>query len=166
MWGRAPSPVHRAKRDSPILQSKAHVPVPKTPPPPTIYNSPSMNLGLKDRVALVAASSQGIGLATAEAFAAEGCRVAICARNQTALQSAAEQIRKQHHVEVLAEALDVTDAPAVSQFRRRRRRKIRHRRHLRHQRRRPSRQGLSLHHPRGMAARRRNEFPQHRPFRP
>ena len=75
-----------------------------------------MNLGLKDRVALVAASSQGIGLATAEAFAAEGCRVAICARNQTALQSAAEQIRKQHHVEVLAEALDVTDAPAVSQF--------------------------------------------------
>ena len=41
-----------------------------------------MDLGLKNRVALVAASSQGLGLATAEAFAAEGCRVAMCARNR------------------------------------------------------------------------------------
>jgi 3-oxoacyl-[acyl-carrier protein] reductase len=38
-----------------------------------------MDLGLKNRVAIVAASSQGIGKATAEAFAAEGCRLAICA---------------------------------------------------------------------------------------
>jgi 3-oxoacyl-[acyl-carrier protein] reductase len=75
-----------------------------------------MNLGLKDRVALVAASSQGIGRATAEAFAAEGCRVAMCARNQQILQTAAEQIRKHHNVEVLAEAFDVTDAAAVSHF--------------------------------------------------
>jgi NAD(P)-dependent dehydrogenase (short-subunit alcohol dehydrogenase family) len=75
-----------------------------------------MNLGLKDRVALVAASSQGIGRATAEAFAAEGCRVAMCARNQQILQTVAEQIRKQHNVDVLAEAFDVTDAAAVSHF--------------------------------------------------
>src|ERR1700693_1844304 len=82
----------------------------------TIYNSCFMNLGLKDRVALVAASSQGIGRATAEAFAAEGCRVAMCARNQQILQTAAEQIRKQYNVDVLAEAFDVTDAAAVSHF--------------------------------------------------
>jgi 3-oxoacyl-[acyl-carrier protein] reductase len=75
-----------------------------------------MDLGLKHRVALVAASSQGIGLATAEAFAAEGCRVAMCARNQQTLQAAAEKIRKQHKVEVFAEAFDVTDAAAVSRF--------------------------------------------------
>src|ERR1700689_4909377 len=75
-----------------------------------------MNLGLKDRVALVAASSQGIGRATAEAFAAEGCRVAMCARNQQTLQTAAEQIRKQYNAEVFAQAFDVTDAAAVSQF--------------------------------------------------
>ncbi len=75
-----------------------------------------MNLGLKDRVALVAASSQGIGRATAEAFAAEGCRVALCARNREILQSAAEKIRKQYGVEVLAEAFDVTDAAAVGRF--------------------------------------------------
>jgi 3-oxoacyl-[acyl-carrier protein] reductase len=75
-----------------------------------------MNLGLKDRVALVAASSQGIGRATAEAFAAEGCRVALCARNDRTLQAAAEKIRKQSSVEVFAQALDVTDAAAVSGF--------------------------------------------------
>jgi 3-oxoacyl-[acyl-carrier protein] reductase len=75
-----------------------------------------MDLGLKNRVAVVAASSQGIGRATAEAFAAEGCRVAMCARNDAALQSAAEQIRNLHGVEVFAEAFDVTDAKAVTSF--------------------------------------------------
>jgi len=75
-----------------------------------------MNLGLKDRVALVAASSQGIGRATAEAFAAEGCLVAMCARNRETLQAAAEKIRKQYGVEVLADAFDVTDAAAVGRF--------------------------------------------------
>ncbi|MFZ0199085.1 MAG: SDR family oxidoreductase [Candidatus Sulfotelmatobacter sp.] len=82
----------------------------------TGYNSCFMNLGLKDRVALVAASSQGIGRATAGAFAAEGCRIAMCARNQQTLQAAAEMIKGQHKVDVLAEAFDVTDAGAVSTF--------------------------------------------------
>lgn len=82
----------------------------------TVYNSRSMELGIKQRVALVAASSQGIGRATAEAFAAEGCRVAMCARNADTLQSAASQIRERYRVEVFAEAFDVTDARAVSQF--------------------------------------------------
>ena len=75
-----------------------------------------MNLGLKNRIAVVAASSQGIGRATAEAFAAEGCRVAMCARNSQTLQTTAEKIRKQHNVDVLAEAFDVTNATAVSRF--------------------------------------------------
>ena len=75
-----------------------------------------MDLGLKNRVALVVASSQGLGLATAEAFGAEGCKVAMCARNQQALEAGAEKIRKRHGVEVLAEAFDVTDAAAVSRF--------------------------------------------------
>src|SRR5258708_3737897 len=75
-----------------------------------------MDMGLKDRVALVAASSQGLGLATAEAFAAEGCRVAMCARNAQILETAAKKIREQYGVEVLAEPFDVTDAGAVSRF--------------------------------------------------
>jgi 3-oxoacyl-[acyl-carrier protein] reductase len=76
-----------------------------------------MNLELENRVALVAASSQGIGLATAQAFAAEGCRVALCARNQLALDAAAQKIRKQTAAaEIFAEACDVTDPAAVSRF--------------------------------------------------
>ena len=75
-----------------------------------------MDLGLKNRVALVAASSRGIGRATAEAFAAEGCRIAMCARDEQTLQAAAEKIRAQHNVEVFAQAFDVTDAASVSRF--------------------------------------------------
>lgn len=75
-----------------------------------------METGLKDRVAIVAASSQGIGRATAEAFAAEGCRVAMCARNKETLHAAADRIRAQYHTEVLAEPFDVTDSAAVRDF--------------------------------------------------
>ena len=75
-----------------------------------------MEMGLKNRVAIVAASSQGLGRATAEAFAAEGCRLAICARNQKALNTVAEKIRGEYKAEVLAEPFDVTDAGAVRDF--------------------------------------------------
>jgi 3-oxoacyl-[acyl-carrier protein] reductase len=75
-----------------------------------------METGLKNRVAIIAASSQGIGRATAEAFAAEGCRVAMCARNRESLNAAAEKIRSQYHAEVIAEPFDVTDADAVRDF--------------------------------------------------
>ncbi|HYA24290.1 MAG TPA: SDR family oxidoreductase [Terriglobales bacterium] len=75
-----------------------------------------MELGLRNRVAIVAASSQGIGRATAEALAAEGCCVAMCARNEQTLRAAAEHIRKQHRTEVLASTVDVTDPDAVHSF--------------------------------------------------
>lgn len=75
-----------------------------------------MELGLEGRVAIVAASSQGIGLATAQAFAAEGCRIAMCARNATKLETEAGKIRKNSGAEVVARALDVTDATAVHNF--------------------------------------------------
>src|SRR3989441_4143025 len=75
-----------------------------------------METGLKNRVAIVAASSQGIGRATAEAFAAEGCRVAMCARTAQTLAAAADKIRKQYSVEVLDQTLDVTNADAVRRF--------------------------------------------------
>ncbi|HZS28545.1 MAG TPA: SDR family oxidoreductase [Candidatus Angelobacter sp.] len=74
-----------------------------------------MNLGLKGRGVIVAASSQGIGLATAEAFAREGAQVAMCARTEKTLLEAANRVR-QTGAEVYAEALDVTDAAAVQQF--------------------------------------------------
>src|SRR6201982_3305682 len=75
-----------------------------------------METGLKNRVAMVAASSQGIGRATAEAFAAEGCHVAMCARNPQTLQQGAAAIQHKYNVQVFSEALDVTDRRAVHQF--------------------------------------------------
>jgi 3-oxoacyl-[acyl-carrier protein] reductase len=75
-----------------------------------------MDTALKNRVAIVAASSQGIGLATAQAFAAEGCRVAMCARNAQKLEAAAKEIKQRYGVEVLSQPVDVTDAKAVRDF--------------------------------------------------
>jgi 3-oxoacyl-[acyl-carrier protein] reductase len=51
-----------------------------------------MNLGLSDRVVLLVGASRGIGLATARAFAAEGCRVAIMARDPERCAAAAKEI--------------------------------------------------------------------------
>lgn len=64
----------------------------------------------------MAASSQGIGRATAEGLAAEGCRVAMCARNAQTLQASAQRIEKQYSAEVFTQALDVADAEAVHGF--------------------------------------------------
>jgi len=75
-----------------------------------------METGLRGRVAIVAASSQGIGRATAETFAAEGCRLAMCARNAPKLEAAADAIRQRFRVDVFAQALDVTDPGAVHSF--------------------------------------------------
>ena len=75
-----------------------------------------METGLKDRVVIVAASSQGMGRAAAEAFAAEGARVAMCARNEKTLASAADEIRRQQGARVFAQPFDVTDGEAVARF--------------------------------------------------
>ena len=75
-----------------------------------------MDLGLKDRVAIVAASSQGLGKAVALGLAREGARLALCARTETTLNATAEEIRKVTGVEVLARPVDVTDYEAVRRF--------------------------------------------------
>ncbi len=51
-----------------------------------------MDFRIEGRVALVAAASKGIGLAIAKALAEEGCRLSICARNETTLEEAAAEI--------------------------------------------------------------------------
>lgn len=75
-----------------------------------------MDLGLKGRGVIVAASSEGIGRAAAESFAREGAQVAMCARTEGTLREAADQIRKATGAEIFAEPLDVTDGAAVQRF--------------------------------------------------
>lgn len=75
-----------------------------------------MDLGLKGRGVIVAASSEGIGLATAEAFAREGSQVAMCARTGSTLLAAADRIRSATGAEIFAQPVDVTDASAVKSF--------------------------------------------------
>jgi len=75
-----------------------------------------MDLGLKDKVVIVAASSQGIGRAAAERFAAEGARLAICSRDEKRIRSTADAIHTRFGTDVAAEAVDVTDAAAVHRF--------------------------------------------------
>ena len=53
-----------------------------------------MDLKLTGKVALVTGSSRGIGLATAKAFAAEGCRVMLSARSTEQLQEAEKALRQ------------------------------------------------------------------------
>jgi len=57
-----------------------------------------------------------LGKATAQALAAEGCRLALCARNEERITQLAESIRQQHRVEVLARRVDVSDFDAVRKF--------------------------------------------------
>ena len=52
-----------------------------------------MDLGLKDKVAAVAASSSGLGKAVALGLAREGARVAICSRSRERVEAALEDIR-------------------------------------------------------------------------
>jgi 3-oxoacyl-[acyl-carrier protein] reductase len=75
-----------------------------------------METGLRNRVAIVAASSQGIGRATALALAAEGAHLALCARNRDALEQVAEEARRMHGVSVHTETFDVADDLRVRQF--------------------------------------------------
>jgi 3-oxoacyl-[acyl-carrier protein] reductase len=51
-----------------------------------------MDLGLTDKIALVTGSSRGLGLASARALVAEGCRVCICARGEERLAEAALEV--------------------------------------------------------------------------
>ena len=67
-----------------------------------------LDLGLTGKVAIVTGGSEGLGRATAMRFAREGCHVVICARRKDVLERAAEAIRKQTGVQVLAQVADVT----------------------------------------------------------
>jgi 3-oxoacyl-[acyl-carrier protein] reductase len=67
-----------------------------------------MDLGIRGKVALVAASSKGLGRAVAEELAAEGVNLVMCARGADTLRSTADSIRQASNVEVIDVAADVS----------------------------------------------------------
>ncbi|MEM6283762.1 MAG: SDR family oxidoreductase [Chloroflexota bacterium] len=67
-----------------------------------------MDLGLKDRVYLVAASSKGLGYGVAKALAGEGARVSLCSRTQADVEAAAKTLADETGAETMATACDVT----------------------------------------------------------
>jgi 3-oxoacyl-[acyl-carrier protein] reductase len=75
-----------------------------------------MDLGLKDKVAVVLAASSGIGRGIATVLAQEGCNIAICARDKSRLGLVANEIRSATGVKVFAEATDVADAISLDGF--------------------------------------------------
>jgi 3-oxoacyl-[acyl-carrier protein] reductase len=68
---------------------------------------------LKGKIALITGAAQGIGLATARKFAAEGASLVLCDRNPDTLDPVAAALRADG-AQVLAQALDVTDRAAFT----------------------------------------------------
>jgi 3-oxoacyl-[acyl-carrier protein] reductase len=75
-----------------------------------------MDLGLSNRVAIVAAASRGIGFAAASELAREGARVFICSRDEGRAHAAAEQINKETGAEVVGIKADVTSDEDAARF--------------------------------------------------
>lgn len=75
-----------------------------------------MDLGLKSKVAIVAAASRGIGFACARELAREGARVFLCSRDAQHASDAAQRIHQETGTDVAGMACDVTNDAAVQAF--------------------------------------------------
>jgi 3-oxoacyl-[acyl-carrier protein] reductase len=75
-----------------------------------------MDFGLKNRVALVAGASRGIGFACARELAREGVRIFLCSRDESRATEAARKIHEETGASVAGIAADVTDEAAAGRF--------------------------------------------------
>ncbi|MEE2949427.1 MAG: SDR family oxidoreductase [Chloroflexota bacterium] len=73
-----------------------------------------MDLGLKDKVAIVGGASKGLGRASAQVLAEEGAKVTICSRTSTDLEQAAKEIRESTGAEVLTYAADLDELSSIT----------------------------------------------------
>ncbi|MBL7024861.1 MAG: SDR family oxidoreductase [Candidatus Marinimicrobia bacterium] len=71
-----------------------------------------MDFGIKNKVALVQGSSSGLGYAAALELAREGCRLAICSRDEKRIQGAAKSISKATGATVQGFVCDLADPKA------------------------------------------------------
>jgi NAD(P)-dependent dehydrogenase (short-subunit alcohol dehydrogenase family) len=75
-----------------------------------------MDLNLGGKTVLITGASKGIGAATAEAFAEEGCNLRLAARNESALADLAKRLAADHGVRADVHAVDLRDAAALEQL--------------------------------------------------
>src|SRR5579859_4885295 len=74
-----------------------------------------MDLNLGGKVALVTGGTRGLGWATAQRLAAEGCHVAICGRSAETLERRATELRE-HGIDAHRVVADVTRPGDVERF--------------------------------------------------
>jgi 3-oxoacyl-[acyl-carrier protein] reductase len=74
-----------------------------------------MDLGLKELRAVITGGTKGIGRSTADLLAAEGCHVAVCARNKDEVAETVSTLMKKG-VTAYGEAIDVADKAALQKF--------------------------------------------------
>lgn len=75
-----------------------------------------MDLGIRNKVALVSASSHGLGKAAAVSLAKEGVNLAICSRNEKSINATADEIRKSTGVNVFSIAADVSKPSEIDKI--------------------------------------------------
>ena len=75
-----------------------------------------MDLGLKGKVAVVMASSSGIGQGIATVLAQEGCALAVCARGRERLEVTASTLRESSGFPVFAMPADISDMASLEEF--------------------------------------------------
>jgi 3-oxoacyl-[acyl-carrier protein] reductase len=73
-----------------------------------------MDLGLKNKIAMIGGASRGLGYAVARALAGEGVRVSMASREEAAIRLAADSIRRETGAEVLPVAADLSAADPVA----------------------------------------------------
>lgn len=75
-----------------------------------------MDLGLKGKVALVAAASRGLGRAVAEELAVEGAALVLCSRKAETINQTANEIAQATRAEILALPCDVSKTEDVARL--------------------------------------------------
>jgi len=71
---------------------------------------------LDGKVAVITGGSRGIGRITADLFAHEGARIAICGRTEETLRAAANELTAAHGVKVIWQRADILDTASVERF--------------------------------------------------
>jgi 3-oxoacyl-[acyl-carrier protein] reductase len=75
-----------------------------------------MDLGLRNKVAVVFAASKGLGKSAAYALAKEGCRVAICSRDEKNIHRAADEIYSKTKTDIFPFVVDMENGEQIRTF--------------------------------------------------